>query len=150
MRESKLLDLFLIILVPSMALVCSVCFEEALSARNPTAPATRNVAIAPTQTAEAMRVATVTAERVEYERKGFHCLDSWDGNHNGLEALVRDVLNDPSSMEIYDTLVSPVENGEHNIVMEFGARNVFGGIVRRTAVGTYDNETCEAVLISID
>ena len=52
-------------------------------------------------------------------------------------------------MEIYDTLVSPVENGEHTIVMEFGSKNAFGGMVRQTAFGTYDNKTCEAVLIGI-
>ena len=151
MRDRKLLDLVLILLIPTLAvLLFAHDRDDTRPATGPTASATESrVLIAPTQTAEARRVATVTAERAEYERKGFHCLDAWDGNHNGLEALVRDVLNDPGSMETYETRVSPVEDGEHSIIMEFGARNVFGGMVRQTAFGTYDHKTCEAVLLGI-
>ena len=31
--------------------------------------------------------------KVEEERKGFHCLSAWDGNHGGMEDLVRPLLN---------------------------------------------------------
>ena len=151
MRSNKFLYLILIILILAVAVICFACGgNDTQSARKPTATPENRVSIAPSQTAEARRVATAAAERAEYERKGFHCLDGWDGNHNGLEALVRAVLNDPGSMETYDTLVSPVENGEHTIVMDFGARNMLGGMVRATAVGTYDNKTCEAVLVAIE
>ena len=91
-----------------------------------------------------------TSERSDFERKGFHCLDVWDGNHNGFEDIVRDFLNDPGSMETYDTQVSPVENGEHYIKMDFGARNKYGGMERITAVGIYDHETCKATFLSFE
>ena len=87
----------------------------------------------------------------EERRKGFHCLSSWDGNHNGLEELVRRRLNDPGSMETHETRIGPVDSsGRHRIIMDFSAKNAFGGRVRSTATGWVDNRTCEATLGSID
>ena len=87
----------------------------------------------------------------EERRKGFHCLSSWDGNHNGLEELVRRRLNDPGSMETHETRIGPVDSsGRHRIIMDFSAKNAFGGRVRNTATGWVDNRTCEATLGSID
>ena len=76
------------------------------------------------------------AAKAEDIRKGFHCLSAWDGNHDGLEALVRAELVDPASMETYDTRIAPVDelNGKHTLIMDFGSRNSFGGMVRNTAV----------------
>ena len=42
---------------------------------------------------------TPDAEEAEDRRKGLHCLSDWDGDHEGLERLVRQELNDPDSME---------------------------------------------------
>ena len=87
----------------------------------------------------------------EDRRKGFHCLSQWDGNHDGLEALVRDQLNDPSSMDTYETRIEPVgTNNRHRIVMEFGAKNLFGAMVRHTATGWVDHDSCEATLTGIE
>ncbi len=86
----------------------------------------------------------------EERRQGFHCLSAWDGNHDGLETLVKQHLNDPSSMETHQTLISPVVDGTHRIKMEFGAANAFGGMVRHVAIGYIDHETCEATLDYID
>ena len=70
---------------------------------------------------------------------------------DGLEALVRDQLKDPSSMEAHETRIWPVNSlGRHEVVMDFGARNSFGGMVRHTATGWVDNETCEAELLAVD
>ena len=66
------------------------------------------------------------------------------------ERLVRERLTDPGSMETFETRVSPVKNGKHEILMDFGARNAFGGMVRKIAYGTYDHKTCEPTLISIE
>ena len=88
-------------------------------------------------------------EKLEERRKGFHCLSSWDGNHDGFERLVRARLNDPGSMKTYETRITPVVGGEHRIIMEFGAKNAFGGMVRHTATGRVDHETCKAVLGNI-
>ena len=99
---------------------------------------------------QAVKEATKAAEEAEDRRKGFHCLSKWDGNHEGLEALVRDQLNDPGSKETYSTKIAPVNNlGKHGIIMDFGARNAFGGMVRSTAMGWINSETCEAELTSI-
>lgn len=94
--------------------------------------------------------ATARAEEAENRRKGFHCLSLWDGNHDLFEGLIRERLNDPSSMETFETRVSPVKEGRHEILMDFGARNAFGGMVRKVAYGNYDNKTCEPELISIE
>ena len=95
--------------------------------------------------------AELSAEEVEEKRKGFHCLSEWDGNHDGLEALVREHLNDPGSMETHGTRIAPVDaEGDHLIIMDFGSRNAFGGMIRSEAVGVVNNETCEATLLSIE
>ena len=85
--------------------------------------------------------------------KGFHCLSPWDGNHDGLERLVKRNLNDPDSMKTYETKIAPSGSygqNDHAIRMQFGARNAFGGMVRHTAHGWVDHETCEAELLSIE
>lgn len=85
----------------------------------------------------------------EDQRQGFHCLSAWDGNHDGLEALIRGQLNDPGSMDTISTLIGPVKDGRHVIRLEFTAKNAFGGRVRHTAAGYVDNKTCEATLVDI-
>lgn len=83
---------------------------------------------------------------------GWHCLDQWDGNHDGLEALVRQHLNDPGSMETVSTSTTPVEadTEQHIIFMDFTAKNTFGGRVRHRASGSFDTNTCEATLFGIE
>ena len=91
------------------------------------------------------------AAKAEEERMGFHCLSAWDGNHDGLEGLVRPQLNDPSSMETYETRIAPAgTDNQHPIRVTFGARNAFGGMVRLTAIGWIDHDSCEATLVSVD
>ena len=56
-------------------------------------------------------------------------------------------LNDPGSMKTYRTSIWPVStDGTHTILVSFGARNSFGGMVRSDAVGSIDNKTCKATL----
>lgn len=87
----------------------------------------------------------------EDRRKGFHCLDPWDGNHNGLEALIRDRLNDPGSMETIVTRIAPADaQGDHRIQLEFTAKNAYGGRVRHMAHGWVDQATCNATLTLIE
>ena len=92
-----------------------------------------------------------SGETADDRRKGFHCLSTWDGNHDGLERLVKAQLKDPDSMTTHETTVSPRNSdGRHRIVMDFGARNSFNGMVRNTATGWVDNKTCEATLTGIE
>ena len=49
-----------------------------------------------------------SVKELEEKGKGFHYLDPWDGNHNGVEAIIRDRLNDPGSMETIETRIAPL------------------------------------------
>ena len=95
------------------------------------------------------RQAERTAEKAQERQQGFHCLTA--GHHPGLMALVQQQLKDPGSLELHDTRIAPVvttaagDRG-HGIVMEFGARNSFGGMARNTARGWIDHDTCTATL----
>ena len=102
----------------------------------------------PTPTPGPTPTPTVYEDTDEY--KGFHCLSAWDGNHEGLEGEVRDLLNDPGSMKTYKTTITPNRNGTHVIRMEFGATNAYGAMVRHTATGEVDNVTCEATLVNVN
>lgn len=64
------------------------------------------------------------------------CVSAWDGNHDGFEDLIRDKLNDPSSMETHGTYYDPADDladGEITIRLNYGARNALGGMVRSDA-----------------
>lgn len=78
------------------------------------------------------------------------CLSPWGGNHNGFERLVRQQLNDPGSMETHGTYFNPSDDLADNRItlrMDYGARNVLGGMVRTNAVAEMDIETCEIVAV---
>ena len=94
--------------------------------------------------AEEKREATEEAEDL---RKGFHCLSEVTGRHYGMEELIKDQLKDPGSFDEADTLIGPVENGEHTIRVDYRARNSLGGMVFGSAVGAVDTETCRARFI---
>ena len=95
----------------------------------------------------------LTAEATEERRIGRHCLSAWDGNHNGFEALVRDQLHDPDSMETHSTVLWPLAGDNQSlvrIIMEFSSINVFGVRQRHHAHGYIDPESCEAFLVNIN
>lgn len=91
----------------------------------------------------------------EMQRKGFHCLDSWDGAHPEVVELVKGELRDPSSFQHIETRVSPVsDQGLHSFTMEYRAANGFGGMnvgasageyVNADVFGSVDGEAVEAV-----
>ena len=100
---------------------------------------------------EATQVAVdSTKTAVEERLNGFHCLNPLDGNHDGLEALIRDQLKDPGSMETIETRISPMRDGQHGIILSFRARNSLGGMVVNTAIGKVSTTSCQAALISIE
>lgn len=85
------------------------------------------------------------AEQAENRQRGFHCLSSWDGSHRDVVRQVEAMLQDPASFEHDETRVSPVStNGTHNLVMEFRARTIFGGMARYTATATY-GQNCRII-----
>ena len=114
-------------------------------------PAPAKVTAVPEQATPAPEPATpVVEEMTEDERKGFHCLSPWDGNHSGMEALIREKMNDPDSMKTRTTSIAPVQGGIHAIKVDFTGKNALGGTVRHTANGFIDHDTCEATLWSIE
>lgn len=63
--------------------------------------------------ATAVAVQAKEAEEAEKRKSGLHCLSPFDGNHGGLEELVKDNLTDPGSLEVIETTVSAAnENGK--------------------------------------
>lgn len=82
---------------------------------------------------------------------GDHCLSRWSGNHDEFERLIKHQLNDPESMKTHSTKISPAPfAGEHTIIVDFSAKNGFGGRVRSQARGTVSVIGCEATLTGID
>ena len=127
------------VLIVIIIIVNSLPESEATKARN--IEATRVVEEAATAATK-----TAVAERLI----GFHCLNPLDGNHDGLEALIRDQLKDPDSMETIETRISPMKDGQHDIILSFRARNPIGGMVVSTAIGKVSTTSCQASLISIE
>ena len=75
------------------------------------------------------------------------CLSPWDGNHEGFEALIRPLLNDPDSMTTHGTRYGRSPSGRFVLLMDYGARNEVGGMVRTEAVATMDEESCAIDLV---
>ena len=100
---------------------------------------------------ERQRLAEERREELQAERrKGLHCLNRRTDNHDGFHRLVSDQLSNPGSMRIEGTVIAPVVEGVHIIGMVFSAKDLFGAMGVLKAIGWVDQETCEAVLISIE
>ncbi|MCG8436034.1 MAG: hypothetical protein MJA83_18600 [Gammaproteobacteria bacterium] len=101
------------------------------------------------QAAEAKRAAEEAkrvAEKAENKRRGFHCLSAWDGSHHAVVGYVKDRLRDPGSFEHAETRISPNKDGNHLLIMEYRARNGFGGMSVATVTATVSNATCDAII----
>jgi hypothetical protein len=100
----------------------------------------------PPPTAEQIKAEATKAE--EDQQRGFHCLSGWDGSNASLVQQVKDQLREPDSFEHIETRIMAEVNGKHTIMMEYRARNGFGGMNVATALGTVDHHSCEATLTS--
>lgn len=86
------------------------------------------------------------AQIAEEHRNGVHCLSSWDGSDSALVAKVKEQLRDPSSFEHVRTSITAVDdNGLHTVLMEYRARNGFGGLNDEYASGHIRNSDCSLV-----
>ncbi len=93
---------------------------------------------------EAEQEASSARAEAEEKASGTHCLSSWDGSLRGLKNAVKDALREPSSFEHIETRVTRADSsGSHGVVMEYRARNGFGGMNVERAVGKFSSETCE-------
>lgn len=98
-----------------------------------------------------VQTAKEAAEAAEKKRKGFHCLSAWDGSHRGVKRYTEERMRDPDSFEHIETRITPVNAaGEHALVMQYRARNGFGGMNVNVASATIRNSDCRATILSIE
>lgn len=100
------------------------------------------------EAAEAQRVeqAAKAEEEADERRKGFHCLSGWDGSQRALVQWTKENLNDPGSFEHNETRIAPVDDqGNHTLIMEYRAKNGFGGVVRGSVVAKIKSSSCGLV-----
>lgn len=84
--------------------------------------------------------------KVADKQAGVHCLSKWDGSHEEVVELVRAGLREPSSFEHIQTRVTQIKaDGQHGLLMDYRARNGFGGVNVHTATATYRNDNCAVV-----
>ncbi len=88
-------------------------------------------------------LAQIEANQIAKEQAGFHCLSGWDGRHVRLVEKFKTTLRDPSSFEHDKTIIAPVdENGKHELMMRYRAKNGFGGMALGHVKAEVDNRTC--------
>ena len=105
-----------------------------------------------TEEDEKKEVTKVNEKEAEEEvRKGFHCLSDWNGSHSAVVKFTKEQLRDPKSFEHDKTLVWPVSSdGTHQLVMQYRAKNGFGGMTAGVVKAFYSNSDCKATIKSID
>ena len=82
---------------------------------------------------------------------GAHCLDYEDDTHPGFNNLIRNALGDLDLFEIVETGLTRTNTpGLHTIYVEFTVEDAAGRLVRHSATGTVESETCQAKLPSIN
>jgi len=135
--------------------------REELSEGDPEAFAEQKEEIAPEETmepevpeaeqpVEETQLADISEPLTEEQRKGFHCLNSWDGSHWGMQDAIKSRLRNPDSFEHVETGISPIdEAGNHAIFMTFRAENGFGGMNVQQAIGVVDNADCELLVLQM-
>lgn len=93
--------------------------------------------------AEERRLARKAQEEAEEKQAGFHCLSPWDAAHSGVVKWTKDRLNDPDSFQHVSTRITPVtQDGGHVLLMQYRAKNGFGGVVPGSVIATIRNSDC--------
>lgn len=89
------------------------------------------------------------AVEADRKRRGFHCLNSWDGSHSRVKKYTRDRMRDPKSFEHIETRIAPVKKGKHTLIMKYRAKNGFGGMSFGVTVAKIANRGCGATIVSV-
>ncbi len=88
-------------------------------------------------------------EAAEKRKAGFHCLSAWDGSHRELVRALKLTLRDPDSFEHIETKITPVnDKGEHGLMMNYRARNGFGGMNVGSLLASVKNSDCSFEIIA--
>ena len=136
----------------AMAVIAGLLQSEGPSLPDPTPRQTTTTTSRATTTTTTTRVAVTTTTRAPQTPMDAaeRCFSAWDGNHNDFERQVRELLNDPDSMETHGTYFNTEEDisdGTMTIRMDYGARNQLGGMVRTDAIAEMNVRTCEVTVI---
>ena len=124
---------------------------------------TLDLSSTPKPNAAATPIRRPTIPLDEIDRNCFH---PWHGHHvtkvvgnriqKSLGDIVKDMLNDPDSMNIRDVGrmragpdAYPDISNPIIVIMDFTARNAFGGTVRNTAWAVMNGETCRIVKLDV-
>lgn len=124
---------------------------------------TLDLSSTPKPNAAATPIRRPTIPLDEIDRNCFH---PWHGHHvtkvvgnriqKSLGDIVKDMLNDPDSMNIRDVGrmragpdAYPDVSNPIIVIMDFTAKNAFGGTVRNTAWAVMNGETCRIVKVDI-
>ena len=100
--------------------------------------------------AKELKVAATEAKQASDKRKGFHCLSVWNGAHNATVEYTKNTLRDPESFKHIETKIWPANpNGEHQLVMQYRAKNGFGGMTVGSVVAKVKNDGCHATIIKM-
>ena len=100
--------------------------------------------------AKELKVAATEAKQASDKRKGFHCLSAWNGAHNATVEYTKNTLRDPESFKHIETKIWPANpNGEHQLVMQYRAKNGFGGMTVGSVVAKVKNDGCYATIIKM-
>jgi hypothetical protein len=92
--------------------------------------------------------AQTVAKKAEDKRKGFHCLSGWDGSHRATVNYVKENLRDPDSYQHIKTSITPVDkDGNHMLIMQYRAKNGFGGYATGSVMAIVQNENCAGKLV---
>jgi hypothetical protein len=84
----------------------------------------------------------------EDRRRGLNCL--FLGYNVPFVDAVKARLRDPDSFEHEKTLIAPVDKqGRHAIIMQYRAKNGFGGYNSGTAIGSLDHATCNVTAVEM-
>lgn len=101
------------------------------------------------QAEEQEKLELAEAEKAREQESGFHCLSGWDGSSRPFKEAIKSALRDPDSFEHIETRITKRNPaGEHGVVMNYRARNGFGGMNVSTAIGAVSSETCEVTRIN--
>lgn len=99
--------------------------------------------------AEASKAAAEREAAADKQRSGFHCLSSWDGSHRELVNALKKTLRDPDSFEHIETRITPVnDKGFHVLMMNYRARNGFGGMNIGKLAATVKNSDCSFEIVA--
>jgi hypothetical protein len=83
------------------------------------------------------------AEDASKKAAGLGCLSAWDGSYRPLVEALKPTLRDPDSFEHVSTRITPVnDKGINSVIMEYRAKNGFGGKNAGIATADLRNSDC--------